>query len=180
MSQSDWDETAPIAESGYARRLRSRHRRTAVTLVLVLLALFSAFWYAFSYYQSNRDTPAPRKVCVTPTPAVRPGTFTLNVYNATDRDGLAGSVSKSLTARGFRVGAVANDPLKRTVKAAAEVRSGPAGTRNARLVAEQVAGSLLVVDRRRDAGVDLVLGEGYKALSVPKPAPSVTCTTPTG
>ena len=89
----------------------------------------------------------------------------MNVYNATTRKGLAKSTSVELAARGFRTGKVSNDPSKKIIAASAEIRFGPAGAVNAKVVAAQVVGAVLVPDNRRDATVDFVLGEGFAALA---------------
>lgn len=174
MSEEEWTETGPIHESGYARRARLRRRRMLVTLGLVALLLFFAFWYALSYYQKGPEPRATPTNCPTVTATVKPSSFRLNVYNATDREGLAGSTSKALANRGFTIGAVANDPLKKKVVKSAEIRSSKAGAKNAALVARQVHGAALVVDKRKDASVDLVLGKAFKALTTPAKATAPT------
>lgn len=182
MDERDRAETEQIPtqdgyarESGYARRQRLRRRRMVITLLLVLLALFFAFWYALSYYSSTKDVPAPRRSCVTPTVALPASKVKVNVYNATTRSGLAAATSKSLAARGFVIGAVANDPLKKSVKVAAEVRHGPAGVAQARALAKHLTSVTYVRDKRKDASVDIVLGTAWKSLGPPPPAPTPTC-----
>jgi hypothetical protein len=60
----------------------------------------------------------------------------------------------------------------------AEVRYGPGGKKGAALVLALVKGAKGVQDARNDASVDLVLGNGYKALAPPvKQAPTPTATT---
>jgi hypothetical protein len=183
MDEQDWDETEQIPtrdgyvrESGYARRHRLRQRRMFITLGLVVLALFFAFWYALSYYTSAKEAPAtPRPSCVTPTVALPPSKVKLNVYNATTRTGLASATAKSLADRGFVIGAVDNDPLKKSVKGAVELRYGPAGKSAANVVARHLTSSTLVLDKRKDATVDVVLGNAWKSLGKVPPAPSPTC-----
>ena len=69
--------------------------------------------------------------------------------------------------RGFRIGTIDNDPLKKPVTVAAQIRSGRKGTGAARTVAAQV-GALSayapVVDKRKGPVVDLVLGKSFKDL----------------
>lgn len=185
MEERDWDETEQIPtrdgyvhESGYARRRRVRQRRMVITLGVVALALFFAFWYALSYYRANKDVPAARPVCVTPTVALPPGKVTINVYNATNRTGLAASTAKSLASRGFVIGKVANDPLKKTVKGAVELRFGPKGKAAAGVVAKHLSSAKSVADKRKDASVDVVLGNAWKQLATAPPAPTPSCSTP--
>jgi hypothetical protein len=182
MDEQDWDETEQIPtregyvrESGYARRQRLRQRRTFVTLGLVVLALFFAFWYALSYYTANKDVPAPRQTCVTPTVALPPSKVKVNVYNATTRTGLAAATAKILGDRGFVVGKVDNDPLQKSVKGAAELRFGPAGKGAANVVYRHLTSAKLVQDKRKDATVDVVLGNAWKALGKVPPGPTPTC-----
>jgi hypothetical protein len=95
---------------------------------------------------------------------------TVNVYNATTRHGLARETSIEMTHRGFRIGAVANDPLNKIIPASAEVRYGPAGAAAAKVVAAQVPSPTMVRDARKGAVVDLVVGDGYTALLTPAQA----------
>jgi hypothetical protein len=93
----------------------------------------------------------------------------VNVYNATDQRGLASRVAAELKRRGFHVGTVDNDPLKRQVTGAAEVRSSTAGAGAARTVSAQVGTVVAVPDQRTNASVDLVLGAAFVRLQ-PVPA----------
>jgi len=99
-----------------------------------------------------------------------PRTITVNVYNATTRSGLALSTSLQLGARGFKIGKVANDPAKKIIAASAEIRYGPGGVVEAKVVAAQVIGAVMVPDHRTDTSVDFVLGDGFVALSSPQQA----------
>jgi hypothetical protein len=179
-----------IVESSASSSRRSQRRRALFTLSLVVLMLFFAFWYAYSYYQaSGRPAAAPAASCTTApvtAGAPRPATTTVNVYNATDRDGLAARTAAEVRKRGFVVATVANDPLQRTVAGTAEVRYGPTGVAKAKLVLALVKGAKPSRDARTDASVDLVLGQKFVALApvsrpkpvITKPAPKPTTTTP--
>ncbi len=153
-------------ESASVARAR-RRKRTAITLVVVIGILAAAFYYASSYWSKGATRAASAPTCtITPGPSgpVFPSQVTVNVYNATSRTGLAASVGRIVTARGFVLGTVANDPAKKSIPGTAEVRYGAAGERAAKLVQTLVAGATLVKDTRADASVDLVLGSGYKEL----------------
>jgi hypothetical protein len=159
-------------------RHRQQQRRTTTTILVVLLALFFAFWYAYSYYRDSTVTASPRTTEPTCTPfdpkAPAPGNTTVNVYNATDKNGLAGRTALELERRGFTVGAVANDPLNRKVPGPAEVRFGPKGKARAQIVAPLGGkGTKQVADKRKDATVDLVLGDTFTKLG-PAPTPTGT------
>lgn len=133
---------------------------------------------------STAPEPEP---CVTVT--VTPGAglpsaaqVTTNVYNATDRTGLAASTAEQLQVRGFVIGKIDNDPLSKTITAVAEIRHGPSGESAARLMAFYLPGAELVDDGRKDATVDTVLGAAFTevaaqsevdaALAAPSPSPS--------
>ena len=177
-----------VAESASRDSRRARRRRTLITLAVVALMLFFAFWYAYSYYRASGQAAAtgPTPTC-TRTTAPTPATITVNVYNATDRNGLAARTAEQVRKRGFKVGSVSNDPLSRTIKGTAEVRYGKAGEASSKLVRALVTGAKAHPDTRTDASVDLVLGNSFKALApVPKSKakpttkPTATATTSGG
>lgn len=157
-------------------RHRQQQRRTTTTILVVILMLFFAFWYAYSYYRSSTGAAAPRSTgsaCRPFDPRVAtPANTTVNVYNATTKKGLAARTATELRRRGFTIGDVSNDPLKRKVAGAAEVRYGPAGKARAPLVVPLGGkGTTQVADKRKEATVDLVLGATFTSLA---PAPSPT------
>ena len=95
--------------------------------------------------------------------------MTVNVYNATDRAGLARTHRRpTLKTRGFGIGSVANDPLGKSVTTSARSATAPTGKDNAQLMRFYVAGATLVLDKRTDATVDLVLGAKFKAVAPQK------------
>lgn len=157
-------------------RHRQQQRRTTTTILVVILMLFFAFWYAYSYYRSSTSSATPsssESSCRPYDPKVAtPANTTINVYNATQKDGLAGRTASALRARGFAIGEVSNDPLKRTVKGPAEVRFGPSGKAHAALVvALGGKGTTQVADKRKNTTVDLVLGGTFTSIA---PAPQAT------
>jgi hypothetical protein len=165
----------PLGKGGRrtVRRGERPSRRGAVLLAILLTAALAgtAWWVA---HRDTADTAAatPRRTCPvpsTPPPVVAPTAVKVNVYNATDQRGLATRVAAELKRRGFHVGQVDNDPLKRQVTGAAEVRSSPAGAGAARTVSAQVGTVVAVPDQRTNASVDLVLGAAFVRLQ-PVPA----------
>lgn len=158
-----------IVESGASSSRRARRRRALITLSLVVLMLFFAFWYAYSYIQAPADPSAAAAAPTCPPAATssapRPRDTTVNVYNATNRTGLAARTAAEVRKRGFRVATVANDPLLRTIAGPAEVRYGKSGAAKAKLVLALVKGAKAAPDARSDASVDLVLGESFTALA---------------
>jgi hypothetical protein len=91
--------------------------------------------------------------------------FTLNVYNSTQRQGLAAHAAAQLKVRGFAIGQVTNDPLKANLTIAAQVRGAVSQTAELREVAAEVPGAQIKTDGRTDPSVDLVLGAGFTALA---------------
>lgn len=160
-----------MVEAGASSSRRARRRRAFITLLVVALLLFSAFWYAYSYYQDSSSTPAaPASVTATCTAKPKgptPASTVVNVYNATQRSGLAAATAKLVRQRGFTVSTVSNDPLQKTIAGPAEVRFGTAGATRGALVLTLVKGATAVHDARTDQSVDLVLGQAFRALAPP-------------
>ncbi|WP_280667281.1 MULTISPECIES: LytR C-terminal domain-containing protein [unclassified Kitasatospora] len=102
----------------------------------------------------------------------QPQTVTVNVYNATDKAGLAARTADELKKRGFTVGKVGNAPsaLDKKVPGTAELVAGQAGIGAATLLGSQVTGAATMADERTDASVDFVIGDGYSALLDPNAA----------
>ena len=153
-----------------------RKRRQLIVLGVVVLGLFFAFWYAWSYYQADNSARASRPPAASCAPydpnVVTPETTRVNVYNASDRVGLAGSVARSLRERGFVIAKVANDPSSRKAPKVAEIRYGAKGEAQAKLLRSTLPkGTTLVKDKRKVATVDLALGAKYTTLA---PVPTTT------
>lgn len=103
----------------------------------------------------------------------KPGQITVNVYNATERTGLAKSTADELKKRGFKIGDVGNAPgeFDKKVKSAG-ILLGPAAAQNTSLqvLATQLAGAEQRTDARKGADLDLILGDGFKGLDKPAAA----------
>lgn len=171
-------------------RVSARHRKqkspvVAIVLVVVgMIVLFAAGYGLSRVIQgSSSSVPSPPaaettatsesssattepKPCVTVT--VTPGTglpstsqVTTNVYNATDRTGLAATTAEELQRRGFVIGTIDNDPLGKAVSGVAEIRHGPSGESAAKLMAFYLPGAVLVDDGRSDATIDTALGAAF-------------------
>ncbi|KGN38015.1 LytR C-terminal domain-containing protein [Knoellia subterranea] len=166
---SDRDLTAEL-------RHRHQQRRATTTLLVALLMLFFAFWYAYSYYRDSTGSDEPGGSSASCRPydpkVATPATTTVNVYNATKTNGLASRTATELRKRGYTIGEISNDPLKRAVAAPVEVRFGPSGKSRAALVAPLGGkGTTQVGDQRKDETVDFVLGNAFKTLG-PTPTPT--------
>lgn len=119
---------------------------------------------------------APRCVTVTGTPPAWPApkTVTVKVLNATNRSGLAGSVTKAMKKRGFKSVKPGDD----TASAATEVRYGPGSATAARLVQLYLPASKLVASTVKSSVVVVSLGSSYKALSTPAAVTKAKATGP--
>ena len=153
-----------------------KKRRQLIVLGVVVLGLFFAFWYAWSYYQADNSARASRPPAATCAPydpkTVTPENTKVNVFNSSTREGLAGSVARSLDERGFVIGKVANDPSNRKAPKVAEIRYGVRGAAQAKLLRTSLPkGTALVKDKRKVVTVDLALGPKYTALA---PVPTTT------
>jgi len=178
---------------GAGGRRQSRHSGTgrrvvAVVVVLLLVAVGGVTAWRYVDKPDNDVASTKRPVCPAPSPAaavIPAAQVKVNVYNSTDRQGLAGRVADELERRGFRVAKVDNDPAKRKVTGPAEVRHSRPGAAAARTVIAQVGQAgradkvVSVPDQRDDASVDLVLGAAFTRLLPPdeasaalSPAPS--------
>lgn len=156
-----------------------RKRHPVATTIIVLLMMAVLFGAAYGVMRlirgdsggdpaaSGSPTPTP---CTTATvvPGValpKPGQVTSNVYNSTDRAGLAKRTATELARRGFVISKVANDPLGKTISGVGEIRYGAAGLKNAQLMRYYVLGAALVQDDRKDATIDVVLGVKFSAVT---------------
>ncbi|MFL6076695.1 MAG: LytR C-terminal domain-containing protein [Mycobacteriales bacterium] len=143
-------------------------------LVVAALGVTGVWWFLRGDSGGGKRSATP---CTTvspsataaplPTASVAPGALKVNVFNATDRKGLARTVANDLKIRGVTLGQVTNDPLHKAVTAPAEVRYGAAGAAQAAYLALWVPGAILVQDQRPDTTLDLVLGAGYATLATP-------------
>ncbi|MEU2712654.1 LytR C-terminal domain-containing protein [Streptomyces sp. NPDC007205] len=104
----------------------------------------------------------------------KPGDITVNVYNATQRTGLAKDTADALKKRGFRIGDVGNaaKEFDKKVKGTG-ILLGPPDARDTSLavLATQVSGTeQRTVAGRKGATVDLVIGDAFKGLAQPAAA----------
>jgi LytR cell envelope-related transcriptional attenuator len=156
-----------------------KRRRQSLTLVTMLLALLAVGGFALGAWVrssgGSRIDAASLPLCSPTTPGPAPRSVRVNIYNATNRAGLAGRAASALGDRGFVVRSVANDPLGAKIPTSAVVRHGPKGRSAAALIAAQVVGARLALDRRTGADVDLVLGAKYVGLASATDTPAPTC-----
>jgi len=172
-----------VSEQTVRRRVRQTKRFLVMLASVILIGLVGlTYWKGlWSWPGGSEGSALP---CPTATPVAAPMEGTqVNVYNGTDKAGLANTVAGKLQKRGFVVPEIGNDPLRETVGGAAVIRHSSSTLLMAKTVAAQVKGKVtLVVDETRlENNVDLVLGNKFTGLrSVkevtpmlqPKPAPS--------
>jgi len=153
-------------------------------MTCVILLLFATLVYAGSNVQGWVGTSAPKSVTNascngTSNQSLTPSGVTVNVYNSTDRTGLAASAARSLQKQGFKVATIDNDPLAKTILGVAEIRHGPSGLEGAILAAKRLPGARVVKDDRMDASVDIVLGAEFRTVKVPRKVALSKTTKPT-
>ncbi|MFE2537726.1 LytR C-terminal domain-containing protein [Streptomyces sp. NPDC059371] len=99
----------------------------------------------------------------------RPGQITVNVLNATPRSGLAKQTADELKKRGFKIGDVGNATAaydKKVTGAGILLGAKAAGQAALPVLNTQLSGAELKTDGRAQATtVDLIIGNGFKALS---------------
>jgi hypothetical protein len=161
-----------------------RHLRTAITMLALAAFVVLAGSFAWNTItnpgsDTTADDPTAATTCIPAVPpdAPAPADIRLNVYNATDRNGLASAAAREMRTRGFAILDVANDPLTKSVTGTAEVRGGAGSEAAASVVIAQVPGAVFVLDTRTDGTVDLVVGEAFEALT---PAGVAPTTAPSG
>ncbi|MEE2522567.1 LytR C-terminal domain-containing protein [Pseudarthrobacter sp. J75] len=145
-----------------------------VVLVLLLALIISASLVALGIMNGHIKLPAavnePRTT-VSLCPAttfdyVPPESVNVNVYNATNRPGLARSAADALLARKFVVAEVGNSDAP--YRGVAAVISGAAGQSAAFTIQRHLPGSDYFQDARSDASVDVVLSTNYADLAAPE------------
>lgn len=176
----DYDEDAYVRKAGRPTDERRRRRRAAIVLVVVAILLVGLLVVGLAVNRGwiagglTRPSAAPTAPC-TPTPTLSASTVQLNVYNGTERAGLAAGAAAALDRQGFRIQAVKNDPLGRRVTGVGEIRHGAKGAAAAALLAGRVPGTKLVRDARTDAALDLVVGSGFTAVPKYTSPPTPAC-----
>lgn len=178
--------------------VRPRHRRRRPVwgiVAAVLGGILMLFALGFGVTLLLRDAPEPVPDAASPTPVAcattlvtpaqvlpAPGSVPVNVYNATDRVGLAADTANVLSARGFIVKKVGNDPGDAQVQGVGELRFGPKGEPGAEVLTRYFPGMVLVPIDRANKRVDVVLGpeftkvvgEAEVAAALASPSPSMS------
>jgi hypothetical protein len=132
-------------QKGERMAMSARRPLPALAFLLALSLLTALVWWrVFNRTQDDGDSAGARPTCAAQQnvnlPA--PNTVHVTVLNATDRAGLAGTVSAALAADGFVMGTPDNDTG--SVPGVAEIRFGSAGTAAANLLLYYLPGASLV------------------------------------
>jgi hypothetical protein len=144
----------------------------ALIALLALLLLTALVWWRVL----NRDTGSPAASgcpsTSTPSPAAAslpaPSLITLQILNATHRNGIAGKARTTLVSDGFDIPqAAGNDKPKVKIPGVAEIRYGPKGKDAAKLVRYYLPGAKLVPTSSKSATVVVSLGERYRGIASP-------------
>jgi len=156
-----------------AAQLWRKHRLRQVLLFVTIPGVILGTASITAAYSSGLMTPAPPKPACQPTvvPAPARGSFTVNVMNATGKNGVASDVAAGLAKRAFTVGGISNAPDSWYVTPSAVIHHGAKGLDQALLVQSQITGSKLFADGRAGTSVDVVVGLGWTGHDlVPIPA----------
>lgn len=190
------------------RRRESRPMWLTIVLLVVAMAVLFGLGFGIATLLKGGDATLPPEesleeaaaISTEPLPCettivipaeVLPRTerVVVNVFNSTPTAGLAAETAQILTARGFGINKVANDPLGVVLAGTGEIRFGPKGADAAQLLTYYFPGAVLVDDGRDGKRVDVSIGRGFTeitgdaeiAAALASPSPSASgpgCVTP--
>ena len=161
-------------DGGIPSRRRRRRRGDVIAMVGGWVLALAVSTYSFMALTSGPNTAvsacnaaSTRAGAAGGAAGVKPGSFSLNIFNSTNRDNLAANTAAQLQQRGFAVDLVTNDPLRSGLTISAQVWGSQSEMGELREVAAEVPGAQIETDSRHDPSVDLVLGAGFTALARP-------------
>jgi hypothetical protein len=110
----------------------------------------------------------------------KPGAVTVNVYNATNRGGLAKNTADELKRRGFQIGTIGNAPANYNgkVQGTALLLGGPKAQGALKVLGTELAAGATKTDPTRTgaSNVDLIIGDGFASLDPPQAAAQAQAT----
>jgi hypothetical protein len=167
MSPPDVEQSSSVMTSAPHRGSDRRRRQTYTFLGLfgfVVLIGLVALGNWLQWWTLGGEAQAVSVSC--PIQVVsEPALTRVNVYNGTNRSGLATSVARELQKRKFHVLANGSARPAKPLNSIAEIRYGDPGAQAAHTIALEFPGKVsLVKDARDTKTVDLVLGERYKGM----------------
>jgi hypothetical protein len=143
--------------------------KSALTLTVAVLVFVVGGLVGFRLLTSSADTATAAPACTPSTVAkgkpLASNLVTVNVFNASNRSGLANRVLINLQANGFLGGQIANSTSKTTPKRVAILTNDRKDPR-VRLVAKQFADKVSYAepDIKVEDGVVVVVGDDYTGL----------------
>jgi LytR cell envelope-related transcriptional attenuator len=153
------------------RPVDRRKRIKAVTVVGVSVVAIGCGAWAFGINSKSKGSLGCTLETYVPPPVQH---TKVNVYNGTLKAGFAEQVADELRQRGFTIGQIANDPLRRKIRGTGEIRYGDDGKAQLDALRPWQGGMNPVFDRRNGADVDFVIGAKFETLyDAPKPPPGV-------
>ena len=160
------------ARAAYRRKMQQRQTvlfSTLTATLAVIMVIAMLIWtkvIPLPFEPSFARDEDPNKV-VTPciadgSKATEVSSITVNVYNATNRTGIADEVAKSLKTSGFSVAQTENWGGETAIKESARIVTGPRGINAAYTTAQYIPESVVHYDPSiNDETISVVLGVGY-------------------
>jgi LytR cell envelope-related transcriptional attenuator len=141
--------------------------RSGLTLlVLALVVVLAGLWGWSALTQPFPGKTTPPKCLPTTVQKgekVFPGQVTVSVYNASERNGLAGSTMSEFTDAGFAEGSTGNAPSKARV-VRAQIWTTTPRSPDVRLVARHLGPSRVIHRDGPGVGVTVLVGPRYQGL----------------
>jgi hypothetical protein len=150
------------------RRVNTKKRVFAVAIVVVVLGAIGA-GSVYLVKSGSTNTACQRAAYVPPAPQHTP----VNVMNGTTQGGFAAQIADQLRQRGYPIGTIGNDPLRRKIRGTGELRYGPDGQAQVDALRPWNLGMNPILDQQRQGpSVDFVIGDSFESLyPTPKPLP---------
>lgn len=146
--------------------LPTRRPLPALVALLALLLLTALVWWRVLHRGGDSSTSSG---CQTQTPHAvlpAPSLVTVQVLNATKRNGIGSRARSTLVTDGFNVpAAAANDRPKVRVPGVAEIRYAAKGAKGAQLLHYYFPGARMVPVTGKSAVVVVSLGEKYRTIT---------------
>lgn len=164
------------------RRSITKPIRTAIVLGILAVAVLLAFQWGWQQLTqpfgdtaaANAEptatpscTPAPEEIAALPAPS----DIRVRVYNASGQAGVAARTAEQLTAAGFVVTTVGNDPLGKRLDGVGEIRSAPNVGKRVEQLRRYIPGATWIKDDRPGRVLDFAIGNGFTSVETPAPLP---------
>lgn len=173
--------SSPLGNTLRSAPRRPQRRPLWLTILLLVVAMAVLFGLGFGIAtlirgsssvpeaapdatQSAQPLPCETTLVTPAAELPQPKNVTVNVFNSTEKVGLAAETARALSERGFKINKVENDPTGATIRGIGEIRHGPNGEKQAQLLTYYFPGATLVEDGRKGKRVDVSIGRGYKEM----------------